>query len=66
MPNNNSPQKTVSTREAAEILNVGTSTIVRMIHRGDLDAHKKTLAPHSPFRIYQSSLEHVLDQRQHN
>jgi excisionase family DNA binding protein len=55
--------KTVSTKEAAKQLGVGTSTVVRMIHRGDLDAYKKTLAKRSPFRVYQSSIDDVKDRR---
>lgn len=55
--------KTVSTTEAAEMLGVGTSTVVRMIHRGDLQAYKKTLAKHSAFRIYVDSIEEVQRQR---
>jgi excisionase family DNA binding protein len=55
--------KTVSTKEAAKQLGVGTSTVVRMIHRGDLDAYKKTLAKRSPYRIYQHSIDEVKDRR---
>lgn len=59
-------RETVSTRKAAEILGVASSTIVRMIHRGDLAAHKKTLAKHSAFRVYVDSLEEVKSQRSYD
>jgi len=59
-------RKTVSTRKAAEMLGVGTSTVVRLIHRGDLAAFKKTPAKHSAFRIYVDSIEEVKRQRSYD
>ncbi len=59
-------RKTVSTREAAEILGVGTSTVIRMIHRGDLQGYKKTPAKRSAFRVYFDSIEEVKRQRSYD
>ena len=55
--------KTVSTKEAAEQLGVGKTTVVRMIRRGDLDAYRKTLAKRSHYRVYQDSIEDVKKRR---
>jgi excisionase family DNA binding protein len=60
----NNRKETVSTKEAAEMLGVGTTTINRMIHRGDLDAYRKTPVKYSPFRVYKSSIEKVKEERQ--
>jgi IS30 family transposase len=58
-------KETLSTREAARLLGVATSTVTKMIHRGNLSAHRKTLAKHSPFRAYKRSIEKVKQERQH-
>ena len=56
-------RETVPTHEAAQILGVGTPTVIRMIHRGDLQGHKKTPAKRSAFRVYVDSIEEVKRQR---
>jgi excisionase family DNA binding protein len=61
----NNEKETVSTKEAARMLGVAPSTVTRMIHRGDLRAHKKTPAQTSAFRVYKSSIEKVKEERQH-
>ena len=58
-----SPQ-TITTARAAEILGVSRSTVTRLVQHGQLQAHKLTTAPNSPYRITRSSLERLLEQRQ--
>ncbi|MFW6116183.1 MAG: helix-turn-helix domain-containing protein [bacterium] len=60
----NNQEETISTKEAAEMLGVATSTVNRMINRGDLKAYKKTPVKYSPFRVYKSSVEKVKEERQ--
>ncbi|MEA3374930.1 MAG: helix-turn-helix domain-containing protein [Chloroflexota bacterium] len=54
----------VTTAEAAEMLDLGHTTIVRMIHQGQLEARRKTLAPRSPWQVKVSSIEEVQRRRQ--
>ncbi len=56
---NDCAPRTVSTREAAEMLGVGTSTINRMIHEGHLRASRKSMAPRSPFQVYVDSIKEL-------
>ncbi len=64
-PEKDTQSETVSTTKAAEMLGVATTTVVRMIHRGDLRAFKLTPAKHSSFRVYVSSIEEVKQQREY-
>jgi|OM-RGC.v1.034705849 Transposase and inactivated derivatives len=64
MNNDNNNNNLLSTKQVAAILDVGTSTVIRMVHRGDLDGHKATPALNSPMRITQSSVARVLKARQ--
>lgn len=56
-----SPQQTISTAHAAEMLGVGHMTITRMIEDGTLSAYKvRPDKSHSPWRVsYDSVIAHV-------
>lgn len=54
----------MSVDEAAALLGVARETVIRMIHRGELSGHKKTLAVNSHFRIDVASVKHVLKKRE--
>ena len=57
-------RETVTSREAARILGVGVTTIIRWIGDGRLEAYKlDPLAQKSWYRIYLSSVEAFLEQR---
>lgn len=46
----------MTTRQAAEILQLHPVTIVRMIRRGELQGHKKTRAKNSPYLVETESV----------
>lgn len=50
----------VSVKEAAKRLNCHTTTVQRMIRRGELHGHKLTQAKTSPYRIYLADLEEYI------
>lgn len=54
---------TISTKEAAEILEVTSATIIRMWHRKELTGYSLTEAKGSPIRIYKDSITHALELR---
>lgn len=59
------PQRpTINATEAARQLGVSKSTITRLVQRGDLQAYKLTLGTTSPLRIYQDSVNLLLEKRQ--
>lgn len=47
----------MSVTEAAKLLNVGRTTVIRLFHAGDLEGFRKTTARSSHIRIYNASLE---------
>ena len=62
MPDSERP--TTSTTEAAQLLGVSKTTITRLVKRGDLEAYKLTTGATSPLRIYQDSVEALIQRRQ--
>jgi len=64
--NDQETRETISTHEAAEVLGVAPSTVVRMIHRGHLQGYKKTPAKRSAFRVYVDSIEKAKRQRSYD
>lgn len=57
-------RETVKTVEAAEILEVSTVTILRLIDTGELEAYKLTPGKTSPYRIYRDSIDAFISRRQ--
>ena len=51
---------TISVRQAAPLLQVCANTVIAMIRRGELAAHKRTLARNSGWRIDRQDLETYL------
>ncbi len=56
--------ETVNTAEAAELLGVSRGTVTRLYHSKHLRGHKLTPVPNSPLRIYRSSIEEMLRDRE--
>lgn len=59
------PESTATTAQAADLLGVSRSTVTRLVQDGKLKAYKlNPSAVNSPLRIYRTSVDRLLQQRQ--
>ena len=56
-------EKTMSSREAAEILGVSMSTVARWVRSGYLKGHKLTRVRNSHLRVSRESVDRLLAER---
>lgn len=56
-----SPQRTVSSARAAEMLKCSPDTILRMLEAGELKGYQLRKRPGSPWRVYYDSVVEVAE-----